>query len=153
MFTDFASEKVRDEVFLIARILLALLFLNFGWSKLTDYSGTAAYMTQTGVPMPSLAAFVAIVIEFFGAIALIFGILARPLAVLLGLYTLASALIGHPFWTMSDPAAHYGSMINFYKNVSILGGFLLLYITGAGRYSVDARLGLADAPPLRPQAR
>ena len=152
MFTDFGSGKVRDEARLVARVLLALLFLTFGWSKLTDYSGTVAYMTQAGLPLPSLAALVAIVIEFFGGLALILGVWTRPLAVLLGLYTLASAIIGHPFWTMSDPAAHYGNEINFYKNISILGGFLLLYITGAGRYSVDARLGLADAPPLRPHA-
>jgi putative oxidoreductase len=153
MITNFGSERVRDEALLIARILLALLFLTFGWSKITDYSGTVAYMTQTGLPLPSLAALVATVIEFFGAIALILGVWTRPLAVLFGLYTLASAFIGHPFWTLSDPSAHYGNMINFYKNVSILGGFLLLYITGAGRYSVDARLGLADAPPPRSQAR
>jgi putative oxidoreductase len=152
MFTDFGSERVRDEVLLIARILLTLLFLTFGWSKLADYSGTVAYMTQTGLALRSLAALVAIVIEFFGAIALILGVWTRPLAILLGLYTLASAFIGHPFWTLSDPAAHYGNMINFFKNVSILGGFLLLYVTGAGRYSVDARLGLAEAPPLRPKA-
>jgi putative oxidoreductase len=109
-------------------------------------------MTQTGLELPSLAALVAIVIEFFGAVALILGVRTRPLAVLLGLYTLASAFVGHPFWTLSDPAAHYESMINFYKNITILGGSLLLYITGAGRYSVGARLGLADAPPLRPRA-
>ena len=150
MFTDFGSGKVRDEALLVARVLLALLFLTFGWSKLTDYSGTVAYMTQAGLPLPSLAALVAIVIEFFGGLALILGVWTRPLAVLLGLYTLVSAIIGHPFWTMSDPAARYGNEINFYKNISILGGFLLLYITGAGGYSVDARLGLADAPPLRP---
>ena len=152
MFTDFGSERVRDEVLLIARILLALLFLIFGWSKLTDYSGTVAYMTQDGLPLPSVAALVAILIEFFGAIGLILGVWTRPLAVLFGLYTLATAFIGHPYWTLPDPAARYGNMINFYKNVSILGGFLLLYITGAGRYSVDARLGLADAPPPRSSA-
>ena len=149
--TNFGSERVKDEVLLIARILLALLFLTFGWSKLADYSGTVAYMTQTGLPLPAVAAVVAIVIEFFGAIALMLGILTRPVAVLLGFYTLASAFIGHPYWTLPDPG-RYGNIVNFYKNVSIMGGFLLLYITGAGRYSVDARLGLADAPPLRPQA-
>jgi putative oxidoreductase len=96
MFTNFGSEKVRDKVFLVARILLALLFLTFGWSKLTDYSGTVAYMTQTGLPLPSVAALVAIAIEFFGAVALILGVWTRPLAVLLGLYSLATAFIGHP---------------------------------------------------------
>ena len=97
MFTDFGSGKVRDEALLLGRVLLALLFLTFGWSKLTDYSGTIAYMTQAGLPLPSLAALVAIVIEFFGGLALILGVWTRPLAVLLGLYTLASAIIGHPF--------------------------------------------------------
>ena len=90
-------------------------------------------------------------IEFFGAIALMLGILTRPVAVLLGFYTLASAFIGHPYWTLPDPG-RYGSMVNFYKNVSIMGGFLLLFVTGPGRYSVDARLGLPRTSPDRAQS-
>jgi putative oxidoreductase len=50
-----------------------------------------------------------------------------------------------------EGADRSANMINFYKNVSIIGGFFLLYITGAGRYSVDAKLGRASAPPLRSQ--
>ena len=72
--TDLGSERIRDEAFLIARILLAVLSLVFGWVKVTDYSRTVAYMTQSGAPLPSVAALVAIVIEFFGAIALILGV-------------------------------------------------------------------------------
>jgi putative oxidoreductase len=50
-------------------------------------------------------------------------------------------------------ADHYANMINFYKNVSIIGGFFLLYVIGAGKYSIDAKLrGLAGAPALRPPA-
>jgi putative oxidoreductase len=149
--TDFGAERIRDEVILIARILLALLFLIFGWGKLTDYSGTVAYMAQSGAPLPPVAALVAILIEFFGSIAIILGVWTRPVAVLLALYSLGSALIGHPYWTMAD-ADRFANMINFYKNVSIMGGCFLLYVAGAGRYSVDARLGLAGAPPLRAQA-
>ena len=149
--TDFGAERIRDEVILIARILLALLFLIFGWGKLTGYSGTVAYMTQSGVPLPTIATLVALVVEFFVAIAVILGVWTRPLAVVLALYTLASAFIGHPFWTM-EGADRYANTINFYKNVSIMGGFFLLYVTGAGKYSVDARLGLTAAPPLRPRA-
>ena len=149
--TDFGAERIRDEVILVSRILLALLFLIFGWGKLTDYSGTVAYMTQSGVPLPTIATLVAIVVEFFASIAIILGVWTRPLAVLLVLYTLASAFIGHPYWTM-EGADRYANMTNFYKNVSIMGGFFLLYVTGAGEYSIDARLGRADAPPLRSQA-
>jgi hypothetical protein len=55
-----------------------------------------------------------------------------------------TALIGHHFWTM-EGAARYANVINFYKNLGIIGGCLLLYVTGPGRYSVDAALGRADA--------
>jgi len=137
--TTFGAERVKDEAILVGRILLILLFLIFGWSKLTNYGGTVNYMTQSGTPIPSLAALVAIVIEVFVALAVILGVWTRPLALLLALYTLATALIGHHFWTM-EGAARNANAINFYKNISIIGGFLLLYITGGGRYSVDARL-------------
>ena len=141
----FGSERVRDEVLLVARILLVVLFLAFGWSKLTGYAGTVGYMTQVGAPMPSAAALVAIVVEVFVALAVALGVWTRPLALLLALYTLGTGLIGHPFWTM-EGAARYGNAINFYKNISIIGGFLLLYVTGPGRYSIDARFGRSNAP-------
>jgi putative oxidoreductase len=148
--TDLGSERIRDEALLVARILLAVLFLVFGWGKLTDYSGTVAYLTQSGVPLPSVAALVG-VFEFFGAIALILGVWTRPLAVLFAFFTLAAGLIGHRYWTMTS-ADRFMNMINFYKNVSLMGGFFLLYVTGAGKYSIDARLGLPGAPPRRTQA-
>ena len=98
--TPWTAERFRDEVILVARILLVVLFVVFGaWT--------------------------------------------RPLSLLLALYTLATALIGHHFWTM-DGTDRTANAINFYKNVSIIGGFLLLYVTGPGKYSVDARLGSAD---------
>ena len=140
--TTFGAERIRDAVILVARILLVLLYLIFGWDKLIDYSGTVGYMTQVGAPMPPVAALVAIVVEVFVAIAIVLGVWTRPLAVLLAFYTLASGIIGHHYWTMTG-ADQYENTTNFYKNVSIMGGFFLLYVTGAGKYSVDARLGLA----------
>jgi putative oxidoreductase len=88
--------------------------------------------------MPSVTALVVIVVEVFVALAVAFGAWTRPLALLLALYTLGTALIGHHFWTM-EAAARNGNAINCYKNISFIGGLLLLYVTGAGRYSVDAR--------------
>ncbi len=144
----FGADRVRDEAILVARILLALLFLVFGWGKLTNYAGAAAYMAQTGAPLPSLAAVVAIVVEVFVALAVAVGAWTRPLALLLALYTLGTGLIGHPFWTM-EGAARTANAINFYKNVAIIGGFLLLYVTGPGRYSVDASFARSKAPQPR----
>lgn len=137
--TAFSTQRVRDEVILLARILLIVVFVAFGWGKLTDYGATVSYMAQTGAPAPSVSALVAIAIEVFVAAAVALGFWTRPLALLLALYTLGTAVIGHPFWAMED-AARYANAINFYKNVSIIGGFLLLYVTGPGRYSADAML-------------
>ena len=137
----FGSDRIKDEGILVARFLLVLLFLIFGWEKLTNYSGTVAYMQQVGAPMPTIATLVAIFMEFFVSWAIVVGVFTRPLAVLLAVYTLGTALIGHHYWTMTGMARFEGE-INFYKNISIIGGCFLLYITGAGKYSLDAKLGL-----------
>jgi putative oxidoreductase len=134
------AERFRNEVILTARILLVALFVIFGWSKLTDYSGTVSYMAMTGAPAPQISAAIAILIEFFVGIAILVGIFTRPLALVMAIYTLATAFIGHHYWTMSG-AEQLANETNFYKNVSIMAGFLLLYITGAGKYSLDATFG------------
>jgi putative oxidoreductase len=140
--TTFGAGRARDEIILVARVLLVLLFVTSGWAKLTDYAGTVGYLAQIGTPMPSLAAVVAIVCEFFVALAVGFGLWTRPLALVLAIFTLAATLIGHAFWTM-EGAARFENAINFYKNLGVIGACLLFFVTGAGRHSVDARLGLA----------
>ena len=92
---------INDEVILAARLLLATLFLIFGWRKLRDYSGTVSQIVQLGAPMPGLAAAVAIFMELPVAFAVAVGAFARPSALLLVLYTLGTALIGHRYWTMT----------------------------------------------------
>jgi putative oxidoreductase len=138
--TTSSAERSRDEVILLARILLILLFVVFGWAKLLNYAVTVGYMTRTGLPVPSIAALAAIVAEFFVGLMVAVGFWTRPLALLLALYTLGTALIGHHFWTMAG-TERYANAINFYKNICIIGGFLLLYVTGPGKYSLDAMLG------------
>ena len=133
---DAGFDRTRDAVTLVARLLTAGLFLVFGWDKLLQPVATAGHFAQTGVPFPALACAVAIAAELGGGVALVLGLVTRPLVVLLAAYTLATAFIGHPFWTMTGPA-YLGSEINFLKNVSICGGLLALFVTGAGRYSAD----------------
>ena len=134
------ENDIDDAVILAARLLLATLFLIFGWRKLTDYSGTVSRMVQDGARFPVLATPVAILMELPVAFAVAVGAFTRPSAVLLVLYTLGAALIAHHYWTMTG-TKKIDSMESFYKNLSIMGGFLLLYITGAGKYSIDAMLG------------
>ena len=132
---------INDELILAARLLLTPLFLIFGWRKLRDYSGTVSQMVQLRAPMPVLAAAVATFMELPVAFAVAIGALVRPLALLMLLYTLGTALIGHRYWTQTGKE-RVDNMDGFYKNLSIMGGFLLLYITGAGKYSVDALCGI-----------
>ncbi|WP_266168767.1 DoxX family protein [Dyella subtropica] len=131
-------ENRKDELLLVARILLMILFLTFGGMKIADFSTTVTYMTSTGLPAPALATIIAVLMEFVVGIALLLGFYTRPLAILLAFYTFATALIGHPYWNMTGIDQYWG-MINFYKNISIVGGLLLLCITGPGRYSLDKR--------------
>jgi len=131
-------DKASNEVILLARILLVVLFVLFGWSKLTDFPGTVGYMASLGLPVPTLAAAVVVLMEFFVGLAIVLGFCTRPLALLLALYTLGTALIGHHYWTMAG-ADRMANMINFYKNISIIGGLLLLCVTGPGKYSIDRR--------------
>ncbi len=131
-------ENRRDEILLIARVLLVALFVLFGWSKLTGFSGTIAYMAAENAPLPTVAAVIAVVMELLVGMAIAVGFYTRPLAYLLTLYTLATAFIGHHYWTMPD-AERMANMINFYKNLSIAGGLLLLCIAGPGKYSLDRR--------------
>jgi putative oxidoreductase len=133
---------INDELTLAARLLLATLFLIFGYRKLRDYSGTVSQMVQLGVPMPILAAAVATFMELPVAFAVAVGAFARPSALLMFFYTLGTALVGHRYWTIAG-ADRVASMDGFYKNLSIMGGFLLLYINGAGKYSIDVLCDIA----------
>jgi putative oxidoreductase len=99
-------------------------------------------MVQLGLPTPVLAAFVSIIIELPVAFAVAIGTFTRPSAALMALYTLGTALIGHRYWTVKG-ADFVDSLDGFYKDLSIMGGFLLLFITGAGKYSIDALCGIA----------
>lgn len=131
-------DRRKDEAILVARLLLMVLFVLFGWSKLTGFSGAVAIMVAEGTPVPTVAAIIAVVMEFFVGIAIVLGFYTRPLALLLALYTLAAAVIGHHYWTMID-GERIANMIDFYKNVSIMGGLLLLCVTGPGKYSIDRK--------------
>ena len=133
---DAMFNRQRDWLILLARILLMILYVTAGWQKMLGFGGTVGAMAAYGLPIPTVAAIVVVVIEFLVGIALVIGVWTRPLALLMAVYTLATAFIGHHYWTMTG-AAYGANFINFYKNVSIVGGLLLLCVTGAGKYSID----------------
>lgn len=131
-------DNQRDAVLLVARILMMVLFVWGGVGKLTDFSGAIGEMVGANLPLPTVAAAIAVIFEFFVGIAIVLGFQVRVLAFLLALYTLATAFLGHHYWTMTGTPRLF-NMINFYKNISIVAGLLVLSITGGGRYSIDRR--------------
>jgi putative oxidoreductase len=133
--------NTNDAAILLARLFLTALFLTFGWRKLTDYSGTVDQMVRDHAPAPGLAAAIAVFVELPLAFAVAIGAFTRPLAITFVLYTLGTSLMEHRYWAMKK-GDRLDSMEAFFKNLSIMGGFLLLYVTGAGRYSIDALLNL-----------
>ena len=135
---------VNDELILASRLLLATLFLIFGWRKVRDYSGTVAQMVQLGLPTPILATLASIFMELPVAFAVAVGAFTRVSAALMALYALGTALIGHRYWTVKG-ADYVDSLEGFYKDISTMGGFLPLCTAGAGKYSIEALLGIT--PP------
>ena len=124
---------IRNVSELAGRSLLSVLFLLSGLGKIGAYTATAAYMSSVGVSDVLLP--VVIATEVLGAIAIILGWQTRIAAFLLAGYALLTALVFHTNF------ADQIEMIMFLKNVSIAGGFLLLVANGAGRLSLDRRLG------------
>ncbi|WP_175666338.1 DoxX family protein [Burkholderia ambifaria] len=131
-------DSKKDELLLAGRVLMMTLFVLFGWQKLNGFSGTVAYMASTGAPSPELSAVIAVAVELVGGALIAVGFYTRPLALVFAVYTLATALIGHRYWALQG-MDQYLAMINFYKNISIIGGLLLLAVTGPGRYSFDRK--------------
>ena len=123
---------------LFGRILIVALFLPAGLSKLTGFEGTLGYFSSLGIPAPTLALVATIVIEIVGVIALLVGFKTRLVAIIMALFTLAAAVTGHAFWAAPADAAFIAQLL-FFKNISVMGGLLVVASAGAGSFSFDGR--------------
>ena len=131
------NPALQSSLAFIGRLLLAAIFLQSGFGKLTDPSGTIGYISSAGLPLPSVAYAVAVVVELGGGILLVLGYWARLVALILAAFTLASAIGFHTNF------ADQNQMIQFMKNLAITGGFLEIVAFGAGAFSLDGRAGRA----------
>ena len=116
---------------LLGRILISLMFLTSGIGKISGYAATQGYMESVGVP--GLLLPLVIVVEVVGALAVIVGWRTRWAAAALVGFCIISALLFHA--DFSDQS----QMISFMKNISIAGGFLVIFAFGAGPLSLDRR--------------
>lgn len=136
---DGCVERHRDIILLIARIALGVIFVRESTFKFMDLNGFIDSMAGKGMPMASVIAPVAAAAELLGGIAIILGLTTRYAALLMVVFIIAASLTSHRYWEQTGNAARSND-IHFYKNLSMIGGFLALAVAGAGRYAVDALL-------------
>ena len=117
---------------LIGRLLLVTIFFLAGTNKLSAYEGTAGWMEAMGVPGALLP--LVILAEIGGAIAIAIGFQTRLASLGLAVFSISSALIFH------NNIADQTEFLNFFKNLSMAGGFLLLAANGSRAWSLDAKL-------------
>jgi len=124
-----------DFVLLAGRILLGWIYLRSGYPKLFDIAHVAATYPPRGLPM--WLAWIAVPVEFFGGLAVILGFATRYVAPLLAVFTVVAAVSSHAYWGVADAALRRGQDTNFWKNMSMTGGFLIYFVAGPGRFSFD----------------
>jgi len=132
------NPNVTNTAALVGRILLAIMFITSGFGKLTGFDGTVGYIASKHLPLPQVGAVIAILAELGGGLLLLVGFKARWAALALAIFTLAAGILFHDFWN-ADAASKMMQSINFWKNVTIAGGMLMLAAFGPGTLSVDGR--------------
>jgi putative oxidoreductase len=130
-----AEGTAADFIILVARVMIGLIFVLSGWPKLLHFQTTVAGLSQRG--FPEFLAYLGPPVEFFGGLALIFGFLTPYAAVLMLLFMVIATGTSHRFWEFTDPAQYRAQSTNFWKNISMMGGILLLWVTAGGRYALD----------------
>jgi putative oxidoreductase len=126
---------------LLARILLAAMFLASGYAALSDIQGTAAYFTGLGLGPAQLLAWAVGIFELVTGILLVIGFQTRTVAVLLAAFTIVATYLGHYGQGGGDPAATFTHNQALLKDIAVAGGMILLAMLGAGRLSVDSWWG------------
>jgi putative oxidoreductase len=128
----------QDTLALVGRILLAILFIPAGFSKVAGFAGTVGYIGSVGLPMPQVAAVLAILAELGLGLALLLGFKTRLAALGLAVFTLAASFFFHNYWAMPADKASMQQLL-FMKNVAVTGGLLAFAAFGGGRFSLDRR--------------
>ena len=126
----------QDWAALIGRILLAAIFIQTGFQKITDFAGNVAFASSAGLPLPQVAIAIAIAIELGGGLLLLVGFRARLAALALAVFCVVAAFVFHRYWSM--PADNQMlDYIFFWKDLALAGGMLMVFAFGPGRLSLD----------------
>jgi putative oxidoreductase len=134
-----APVKSDDVILLLGRLALGVIFVKSGLQKLVALGAFAASLAGRGVPQSATWAVIGATVEFIGGILIVTGFRTREASLLMILFVIVATGISHRFWEYADAAQRLQES-QFFKNLSIIGGFLLLFVTGSGRLGLDALL-------------
>ena len=131
-------QMLQNPLALAGRLLMAALFLPAGIHKVTGFAGTVGHISSAGLPMPEVAAALAVAVEIGAAVALILGYRTRLAAIALAVFTLVASYFFHNYWALPADKAFVNQLM-FWKNIAIAGGLLGFAAFGAGRLSIDKK--------------
>jgi putative oxidoreductase len=126
----------RSTTALVGRLLMSAIFILSGIAKFADPHGAIGFMEKVGIPNSGVLVYVAGAAEVLGGLSLAFGFLTRIGAIGLFVYLIIATLYFHNFWALSEPDAKT-QMVQFMKNLAIMGGLLMVAAMGPGRFSLD----------------
>ncbi|BAC47658.1 blr2393 [Bradyrhizobium diazoefficiens USDA 110] len=133
---EFATGSA-DSLILIGRVLLAWVFVGSAYGAISDFSGSVGYFRSLHLPAPELFTMTNIALEVLISVGLILGVGTRYCAILTFVFVVAATAIAHRYWEYPAGAQQIGQYNHFLKNISIMGGAMLIFVTGAGRFSFD----------------
>ena len=136
-WADGFATKNADFLILLGRILLAWVFVGVAYGTITNFAGSLSYFTSLELPAPALFTWVALVLELVISAGLILGIGTRYAAILIFVFVVVATAIAHRYWEYPAGPQQIGQYNNFLKNISIMGVALMIFVTGAGRFSLD----------------
>ena len=134
---DRLAAQWQDFLLLVGRVLIGWIFVSSGWRKLMDIPGFVKSMPRRD--LPDFLGYIAPPVEFFGGICLVLGFATRYTALVMLLFVIIATFSSHRYWTYPE-AQQANQSSHFWKNMSIKGGLVFLFITGAGRYALDRML-------------
>ncbi|MGA0112897.1 MAG: DoxX family protein [Candidatus Nanopelagicaceae bacterium] len=122
-----------DILLVLGRVLFALIFINSGIAHLTKLQAMTGYAQYKKVPAAKLSVIVTGLMLIIGGLYVALGVYADLGALLLAIFLVASAFLMHNFWTIQDEQAKQGETINFFKNLSLAGAALIIFVmVGSG---------------------
>ncbi len=132
-----ASRTFDDVVLFVGRVALGAIFVESGLQQLMALGAFAASLSSRGVPLPLMWAVAGMTAALAGGTLIVIGFRTREASALVILFLMVATLLSHRYWELAD-AARRAQQIQFFKNVSMIGGLLLLFVSGPGRFSFDA---------------